>query len=74
MKLNIMIVPAIFFVTCYNSMQAQDKLQFKVGYNTGMPVGAFKDFMGEEFIQRIHRRAELSYKGSYESRTGCFIQ
>src|SRR3954470_13870483 len=27
------------------SVQAQQKLQLKIGYNTGMPIGSFKDFM-----------------------------
>jgi opacity protein-like surface antigen len=27
--------------------QAQDRLLFKVGYQTGMPIGSFKDYMGK---------------------------
>ena len=43
------IIVYIFFAAMLTvgavGVQAQERLQFKVGYNTGMPIGAFKDFM-----------------------------
>ena len=40
-------------------MRAQEKLQFKVGYNTGLPLGTFKDFMGKNSFRGF--LGELSY-------------
>jgi opacity protein-like surface antigen len=39
--------------------QAQERLQFKVGYNTGMPIGSFKDFMGKNSFRGF--LGELNY-------------
>jgi hypothetical protein len=43
----------------YSGIQAQQKIQFKIGYNTGMPVGAFKDFMAKNSFRGF--LGELSY-------------
>lgn len=41
------------------SANAQERLRLKIGYNTGMPVGNFKDFMGNNSFRGFH--GELSY-------------
>src|ERR1700712_2496769 len=44
------IIHISFFVLCLfaiTQIQAQGKLQMTINYNTGMPVGSFKDVMGK---------------------------
>jgi opacity protein-like surface antigen len=43
----------------FSNLQAQQKLIFKVGYNTGMPVGSFKDVMGKNSFRGF--LGELAY-------------
>jgi opacity protein-like surface antigen len=38
---------AMLFVFGVTEAKAQDRLQFKIGYHPGMPVGSFKDYMGK---------------------------
>ena len=53
--------------------QAQDRLQFKVGYNTGMPLGEFKNLMGKnsfrgflgEFAMPVNDRLKVGLGVSY---------
>lgn len=38
---------AVLLIAGCVSANAQDRLLFKIGYQTGMPVGKFKDYMGK---------------------------
>lgn len=50
---------AIVLIVASLSLQAQDKLMFKIGYNPGFPVGSFKDFMGKNSFRGY--LGEISY-------------
>jgi opacity protein-like surface antigen len=52
-------------------VQAQQRLQFKVGYNTGMPVGSFKNFMNENSFRGY--LAELNYGVNEKLKVGLGI-
>jgi hypothetical protein len=47
------------FILGAASVRAQDGLKLKIGYNTGMPIGNFKDFMGKNSFRGFH--GELLY-------------
>lgn len=48
------------FVACSaNTLMAQEGLRLKLGYNTAMPLGSFKDFMGKNSFRGFH--GELMY-------------
>lgn len=67
------IVLAFICSVSYNQLEAQEKLQLKIGYNTGMPVGAFGDFMGKnsfrgfigEFTYPVNNRLKVGLGVSY---------
>ena len=46
-------------IITFSKVHAQDQLMFKVGYNTGMPVGTFKDYMGKNSFRGF--LGEISY-------------
>lgn len=50
---------AIIFSFCITQLQAQEKLKVKIGYNTGMPAGTFRDFMGKNSFRGF--LGELAY-------------
>lgn len=58
------------FLVSDNAM-AQQRLQFKVGYNTGMPIGEFKDFMGKNSFRGF--LAELNYPVSERLKVGLGV-
>ena len=53
------IITGLVLVAGFSDLQAQDRLLFKVGYNTGMPVGSFKDHMGKNSFRGF--RGEIAY-------------
>src|SRR5688500_4080795 len=62
MTMKKFIIYTIFtvFVACSaNTLMAQEGLRLKLGYNTAMPVGSFKDFMGKNSFRGFH--GELTY-------------
>lgn len=54
MKKFIYAICAMFVVFASADLKAQDGLKLKIGYNTGMPVGSFKDFMGKNSYRGFH--------------------
>lgn len=50
---------------------AQEKLQFKIGYNTGMPVGEFSDFMGKNSFRGF--LGELNYPVTSRLKVGLGV-
>lgn len=54
MKKFIYAICAMFIVFAAADLKAQDGLKLKIGYNTGMPVGSFKDFMGKNSYRGFH--------------------
>lgn len=60
MKRNsIYIITCLVLVAGISDLQAQDRLLLKVGYNTGMPVGSFKDHMTKNSFRGY--RGEIAY-------------
>lgn len=67
------VILAILFTAYSNTADAQERLQFKIGYNTGMPVGDFKNFMGNnsfrgflgEFAMPVNNRLKVGLGVSY---------
>lgn len=55
----------------YNMAAAQDGLQMKLGYNANMPVGSFKDFMGENSYRGFN--GEISYPVNQRLRVGLGV-
>ena len=53
------IVIVLIAAFAFSDLHAQDKLQFKVGYNTGMPVGSFKEVMSKNSFRGY--RGEINY-------------
>lgn len=64
------ILAAFFMMACI-SASAQDRLQFKVGYNPGFPVGSFKDFMGKNSFRGY--LGEISYPVSERLKIGLGV-
>src|SRR5215212_5080217 len=55
----------------YSDLQAQDRLMFKIGYNTGMPVGSFKDYMGKNSFRGY--RGEILYPVTEQLKLGLGV-
>lgn len=55
----------------FSRVQAQERLQFKVGYNVGMPIGTFKDFMGKNSFRGF--LGELNYPISNRLKVGLGV-
>ena len=55
----------------YTDAQAQDRLMLKVGYNTGMPVGNFKDYMGKNSFRGY--RGEILYPVNEQLKIGLGV-
>jgi hypothetical protein len=60
------------FIYLPGGVKAQQQLQFKIGYNVGMPIGAFKDFMGKNSFRGF--RGELNYPVSDRLKVGLGVQ
>ena len=65
------IIVAIAFLLGVVSLQAQDRLLFKVGYNPGFPVGSFKDFIGTNSFRGY--TGELAYPVSERLKVGLGV-
>src|SRR6476620_10034694 len=63
----------ITIVTAFglSSVQAQDRLLFKVGYNTGMPVGSFQDYISKNSFRGY--RGELLYPVNEQLKVGLGV-
>lgn len=55
----------------FSDLHAQDRLLFKVGYNTGMPVGTFKDYMGNNSFRGY--RGEINYPVNERLKVGLGV-
>jgi opacity protein-like surface antigen len=51
--------------------KAQDRLLFKIGYNTGMPVGSFKDYISKNSFRGY--RGELLYPINEQLKVGLGV-
>ncbi len=49
----------LFWIAGAGSALAQERMQLKLGMNSGMPVGGFKDYMGKNSFRGFH--GEVSY-------------
>ena len=67
---RIILIAIISALGFYNA-KAQDRLLFKVGYNTGMPVGSFKDYMGKNSFRGY--RGELLYPVNEQLKVGLGV-
>jgi opacity protein-like surface antigen len=67
--INIFIVLIAAFA--FTEVQAQDRLQFKVGYNTGMPIGSFKDVMSKNSFRGY--RGEINYPVNEQLKIGLGV-
>jgi opacity protein-like surface antigen len=70
MKRIIILLALVAALSIQNS-QAQDRLLFKIGYNTGMPVGSFKDYMGKNSFRGY--RGELLYPVNEQIKVGLGV-
>ena len=68
---RIIILTAIISALGFYNAKAQDRLLFKVGYNTGMPVGSFKDYMGKNSF--CGYRGELLYPVDEQLKVGLGV-
>ena len=60
-------------ITCKNHAQAQiGEVQMRIGYNTAMPTGAFKDFMEKNSFRGYF--GEVTYGISDQLRVGIGVQ
>ena len=55
----------------FSDVQAQDRLMLKVGYNTAMPVGTFKDYMGKNSFRGY--RGEILYPVNEQLKIGLGV-
>jgi opacity protein-like surface antigen len=62
---------SMIMTVCFSEVKAQDKLTFKIGYNTGMPVGSFKDMMGKNSFSGF--LGELNYPVNEKLRVGLGV-
>jgi len=65
------IVIVLVFVFGFSDLQAQNKLQFKIGYNTGMPIGSFKDVMSKNSFRGY--RGEINYPVNEQLKIGLGV-
>jgi hypothetical protein len=63
----------ITFITAIGILgaDAQDRLLFKIGYNTGMPVGSFKDYISKNSFRGY--RGELLYPVNERLKVGLGV-
>jgi opacity protein-like surface antigen len=54
-----------------SAANAQDRLLFKIGYNTGMPVGSFKDYISKNSFRGY--RGELLYPINEQMKVGLGV-
>jgi opacity protein-like surface antigen len=54
-----------------SNAEAQQRVQFKIGYNTGMPLGTFKEFMGKNSFRGF--RGELGLPVSERLKVGLGV-
>ena len=54
-----------------SAANAQDRLLFKIGYNTGMPVGSFKDYISKNSFRGY--RGELLYPVNEQLKVGLGV-
>ncbi|MBA4166707.1 MAG: outer membrane beta-barrel protein [Chitinophagaceae bacterium] len=60
-------------IMCMNTGQAQvGEVSMRIGYNTGMPAGSFKDFMGKNSFRGYF--GEVTYGISDQLRVGIGVQ
>jgi len=63
----------VMLMVCMNSVRAQvGEVQMRIGYNTGMPVGGFKDFMGKNSFRGYF--GEVTYGLNDQLRIGLGVQ
>ena len=65
------IVIVLIFAFGFSDLQAQNKLQFKIGYNTGMPIGSFKDVMSKNSFRGY--RGEINYPVNEQLKIGLGV-
>lgn len=65
------LVGLLLLIFNIDGLKAQQKLQLKLGYNTGMPIGSFKDFMGKNSFRGY--LAELNYPLSDRLKVGLGV-
>ena len=66
------LILAIIFIACtFCSANAQERLQLKIGYNTGMPVGSFKDYMGKNSFRGY--RGDLLFPVNEQLKVGLGV-
>lgn len=67
------IIILISVITAFgiSSANAQDRLLLKVGYNTGMPIGSFKDYMSKNSFRGY--RGELLYPVNEQIKVGLGV-
>lgn len=70
-RITIYFATALVLLTASLSLNAQDKLVFKIGYNTAMPLGTFKDYMGKNSFRGY--RGELAYPVNERLRVGLGV-
>jgi opacity protein-like surface antigen len=68
---RIKLLAALVTILGVSSIEAQDKLQLKVGYNPGFPVGSFKDYMGNNSFRGY--RGELLYPVNEQLKVGLGV-
>src|SRR6185295_7455748 len=68
---RIIILTALVTAISFYKAEAQDRLLFKIGYNTGMPVGSFKDYMGKNSFRGY--RGELLYPVNEQLKVGLGV-
>lgn len=71
MKNIIALIILVLAATGFSDVQAQDRLMLKVGYNTGMPVGTFKDYMGKNSFRGY--RGEILYPVNEKLKIGLGV-
>ena len=70
-RITIYFATALVLLTASLSLNAQDKLVFKIGYNTAMPLGTFKDYMGKNSFRGY--RGEIAYPVNERLRVGLGV-
>lgn len=68
---RILILIAIVAAFGISAAQAQDRLLFKIGYNTGMPIGSFKDYISKNSFRGY--RGELLYPVNEQLKVGLGV-
>ena len=71
MKNIVAFIILISAAAMYSEAQAQDRLMLKIGYNTGMPVGSFKDYMGKNSFRGY--RGEVLYPVNEQLKIGLGV-